>query len=68
MESLTHTANFEEILIFAPIQQGTEKTEKKTYFAFDQLYIELKRQQPAMFCLYKFKCLTAICSMAKSIP
>ena len=55
MELLPHTATyFEEIWIFAPIQQGTEKTEKKTCFALDQLHIE-SLQQPPMFCLSNSK-------------
>ena len=50
---------FEEIRLFVPIQQGTEKTEKKS-FALDQLYIELKTK--SLFTTannvfpFKFKC------------
>jgi hypothetical protein len=42
------------------IQQGTEKTEKKSCFALDQLYIELKTNslfiKTSNVLPFKFKC------------
>ena len=49
------SVNSEDIWIFAPIQQGTEKTEKSHVFLWINFILNWKQkvclQQPAMFCL-----------------
>ena len=69
MESIRNTAILQRNLTFCA---HSEKTEKETCFALNQLYIELKTESlftsTSNVLSFKFKCLTAIYCIVKFIP
>ena len=62
MEGLvSRSGSVKKFEFLRPFSKATEKTEKKSYFASDQLYIELKAKSLSTTTIndlpFKFKCL-----------